>query len=100
MASTGHSRLALEVEVNTLLTGLALLLGVLLNTLDEVLTGTGVLDVFDADVDALLHVPVADDLVQKDTDRGLGYVVDDAGFTVVDLVGHTVLQFLLVYIRF
>ena len=96
MAGTGHSGLALKVEVDTLLTGLNLLLGVLLNTLDEVLTGAGVLDVLDADVDALLHVAVADDLVQKDTDGGLGHVVDNTGLSVVDLVGHTIFQFLLV----
>lgn len=87
---TGHGGLTLEVEVDTLLMGLALLLGILLDTIDEILTGTRVLDVLDPDADALLDVAVADDLVQEDTDGGLGHVVDNAGLAVVDLVGHTV----------
>lgn len=86
---TGLGGLALQVQVNTLLTGLALLLGVLLDTADEVLAGAGMLDVLDADVDALLDVAVVDNLVQEDTDGGLGHVVDDTGLTVEDLVGHT-----------
>jgi hypothetical protein len=88
---TGADSLALQVDVNTLLLGLALLDGVLLDTVDELLTGAGVLDVLDADVDALLEVAVVDALVQEDTDGGLGDVVDNAGLAVVDLVGHTVL---------
>ena len=43
---------------------------------------------FDADVDSLLHVAVADFLVDDDADGGAGHVVDDAGFAVVDFVGH------------
>lgn len=89
---TGLGGLALQVEMDTLLLGLALLVGVLLDTSDEVLTGAGVLDVLDADVQALLDVAVVDDLVEEDTDGGLGHVVDDTGLTVEDLVGHTLLD--------
>jgi hypothetical protein len=87
---TGTNGLALQVNVDTLLLGLTLLEGVLLDTLDEVLAGAGVLDVLNADADALLEVAVVDLLVEDDTDGGLGDVVDDTGLTVVDLVGHTV----------
>lgn len=90
VAITGTNGLTLQVNVDTLLLGLTLLEGVLLDTVDELLTGTGVLDVLNADADALLEVAVVDTLVQEDTDGGLGDVVDDTSLTVVDLVGHTI----------
>lgn len=84
---SGLSRLSLEVEVLASLLCLALLGGVALDTSKELVPGAGVTDVLDADVDALLHVAVADLSVEDDTDGGLGDVVDNSGLAVVDLVG-------------
>ena len=92
VAGAGADRLALQVNVDALLLGLLLLEGVLLDTVDELLTGAGVLDVLDADVDTLLDVAVVDTLVDDDTDGGLGDVVDNTSLTVEDLVGHTAIK--------
>ena len=97
------------MDVDALSLGLLPLRSVLLDTLDEVLPGPGVPDVLNADVDALLHVSVADLLlavqgsahypsagkslhIQDDADSVLGHVVDNASLAVVDLVRHTLLN--------
>jgi hypothetical protein len=85
----GLNGLSLQVHVDALLLGLALLDGVLLDTVDELIPGARVVDVLDADVDALLHEAVADTLLDDDTDGVPGHVVDHAGLAVVVLVGHT-----------
>ena len=92
MLGAGLGGLALHLLGLASLLGLLLLGEVELDALEEVLTRAGVADVFDADVDALLHVSVADLLLEDDTDSGLGDVVDDTGLAVVDLVGHTLLD--------
>lgn len=83
---TGLSWLSLQVDVLASLLGVSLLCGVGLDTGQELVTRSRVLDVLDADVDALLDVAVADLTVQNDTDSGLGDIVDNTSLTVVDLV--------------
>lgn len=48
-------------------------------------------NVLDADVHPLFNIAVADDLVDNNTDRMRGYVVYDAGSSMVELVGHALL---------
>jgi len=88
----GHRGLALQMHVHTLGLGLLHLLGVLLNTRQEVFTRAGQADVLDPDVNALLDVAIADLLVEDDADSGFSNVVDDTSLAVVDLVGHAFLD--------
>ena len=78
----GLSGLSLQVELDAILLGLDLGGSVLLNATQEVITALRVLDVLNADVDALLEETVADLLVDDDTNSGLGNVVDDTGASV------------------
>ena len=61
------------------------------NLLEETVAGCGVLDVVDADVDALGNDPVLDALVGDDADGAAGHVEHAASLPVVSLVGHTLL---------
>jgi hypothetical protein len=76
-----------EHRARSLFLRLPLLSCVLLHTNEKLFTRARVAHMLDADVDALFHVAVADLLVEDDTNGGFGYVVDDAGFAVIDFVG-------------
>jgi len=89
---TGLDGLPLQVHVLSSSFCGDLLLSVGLDTVDELLSALGVLDVLNADVHTLLNVSVADELVEDDSEGGLGDVVDNTGLTVVDLVGHTIVE--------
>jgi hypothetical protein len=61
--------------------GFLLLLSIGLDTVQEFLTTLGVSDVFNTDVNTLFNVAVTNDLVNNDTNRGLGNVIDDTSTT-------------------
>lgn len=71
---------------------LALLLCVLLNPVQELLSRSRQVDVLDTDVDALLYVAISHFLVDYDADSSAGDIVYDAGLPVVDFVGHAFLH--------
>jgi hypothetical protein len=83
-ALSGLSWQPLELNVLSLLLCLPLLKSVALDTVEELLSALGVLDVLDTKVDTLLEVTTVDDLVADDTDGTGGDVVDDTGLSVVD----------------
>ncbi len=65
---------------------------VVLDPVEEVLPALGVLDVLDADGDALGQDPALDPLVDDDAQRVLGHVEDAPGLAVVGLVRHALLE--------
>ena len=79
------------MHVCPLFLGLPLLLCVLLDSVQELFSGSRQCDVFHADIDTLLDVPVADFLVDNDADGRFGNVVDHTGLAMVDFEGHALL---------
>lgn len=86
------SWLSLQLDLFTLGLGFLLQGSVGLDSVQELLTTSRVLDVFNSQVDSLFEVSVADNLVDDNTDGGLGNVVNDTGLTVVVFVWHTLLD--------
>jgi hypothetical protein len=80
--------LALQVDLLPTLTG-GLLRGlVALDARDDLLLTGGLANVLDAHVDALLEDASVDELIDAHAHGHLRYVEDDAGASVVVLVGH------------
>ena len=89
---TGLDGLPLQVHVLSSSLCSPLLLSVGLDTVDEFLSALGVLDVLNADVHTLLNISVSDELVEDDSKGRLCDVVDNTSLTMVDLVGHTIVE--------
>jgi len=85
-----HCWLSLQMHVYPIGLGLSHLCCILFYPVEEFFSASGQADMLDAHVNALFNVAVANALVDDDADGGFGDVVNYAGFTVVDFVGHAV----------
>ena len=85
---SGPHGLSLEVHMGPVLLGFSPSFRVRLDPSEEFLSRSRRPDVLDAQIDALLHVSIANPLVHDHADGGFGDVVDDAGLAVVDLEWH------------
>ena len=92
MLFAGEEGDTLSVDLLATLGGLLLEGVVPLDTLDESLTGEGLADVLNADVEALGDNAGVHTLVNNDTNGLPGHVEDSAGLSVVELAGHTALD--------
>ncbi|KAH3660611.1 hypothetical protein OGATHE_004943 [Ogataea polymorpha] len=72
--------------------GSGLLSGVLLDSVQELLSALGVFDVLDSNVQSFLNVSVSNNLVDNHTNGALGHVKDDTSLSVVVFVWHTLLD--------
>lgn len=84
--------LSLQLDLLTVGLGFLLSSSVGLDSVQEFLTTSRVLDVFNSQVDSLFKISVTNNLVDDDTNRRLGDVVDNTSLTVVVLVWHTLLD--------
>jgi hypothetical protein len=75
----------------SLLLGLLLLFTVELDSVQEVISALGVLDVLDSQIDSLLNLAVSHSLVDQYLDSSWLHAKDDSSSAVVVLVWHTLL---------
>ena len=87
-----HHRLPLQMHTLPTLLRFLLLPRILFDSGQKLLSGPRVVHVLRPHVHPLLHVPVADALVDDDADGGFGDVVDDARLAVVHFVRHAFLH--------
>lgn len=88
----GSLWLSLGGDDNSGFLGLGLLEVVLLDSLQEGESGVGVSEVLDSDVDFFLHFSLSDLLLDDDSDASGVHVEDLSGSSVVELVGHSLVD--------
>ncbi len=82
----------MEIKLTASSLGSSLSSIVSLNALKEILTALRVLNVLNAEMNALLDETVANDLVDLNTDSAGGHVPHNAGAAVVQLVRHALVD--------
>ena len=87
-----HSWLSFQDDLFTFFFGISLSLSVGFNSVQELLSTSRVFDVFNSQVNSLFNVSVTNNLVDNNTNRRFGDVVNNTGFTVVVFVWHTFLD--------
>ena len=92
MGIDGTDGLSLSDNLLSLLLGLDLEGVVLLNSLDEGLSGSGLSDVLNSNMNSLGDDSSIVTLVHNNTDGVGSHIEDSAGFSVVVLVGHTLMN--------
>jgi len=83
---------SLQVDLDTSLGGFGLGLFVVDLALKDFLLALGVTDMFNSDMNTLFDDASIDQLVDTDSDGGLGDIEDNSGASVVSLVGHTLVD--------
>ena len=83
---------SLKVDLDTSLGGFGLGLFVVDLALKDFLLALGVTNVLNSDMNTLFDDASVDQLVDTDSNSGLGDVEDNSGASVVSLVGHTLVD--------
>ena len=83
---------SLAVDLGSLCFSISLSGIVSFDTLSESLTGLRLADVFNSDVNSLGHNSTSNALVDNNTDGVLGHIEDLSSLSMVEFVGHTLLD--------
>ena len=92
LSGLGEDGQTLGHQLDAVLLGLLLRSVVLLDALEECLVASRLAHVLNSNVDALAELVSTMDLGHLNTDGRLGHVENDASSSVVELVGHTLVD--------
>jgi len=91
-AGLGQTGNSLGGEGFSLLSGFSLSLVVLSDSVQEIFSASGLLDMLDSDMDSLLQLSVTDDFVDDNTDGSGSDIENLSGLSMIEFVGHTTLM--------